>query len=297
MTLAELRAYVRDLTGIYSTDLLPDTLLNRWLQEAYTELNRDKDWPWVIDITSGTIAEGAVQIPLPSSSGRVKEVVIKYANGEMYQIPSRRSLVQSEQGDDGFFYDHDHDNAHISLSKPIDATVTYYVNYMRDVQALSEFTNNVSKKALTNNVAILTSNNHNFFHGDKITVAGVDSSLNGTFIVTDTTTNTISYNLKVPASNIAETACSGTVTSAKASLIPDEFEAILAYRAAIKVLNSQSDDSKRAQAYGMEYAALKDALETEVIVDEDIGPIQIAGSILRIDGRTIGRTNLRFRSL
>lgn len=223
MTLAELRAYVRDLTGIYSTDLLPDTLLNRWLQEAYTELNRDKDWPWVIDITSGTAAKGGTQIPLPSSSGRVKEVVIKYANGEMYQIPSRRSLVQSEQGDDGFFYDHDHNNAHITLSKPLDDTVTYYVNYMKDVAALA--------------------------------------------------------------------------TSSKASLIPDEFEAILAYRAAIKVLNSQADDSKRAQAYGMEYAALKDALETEVIVDEDLGPIQIAGSILRIDGRTIGRTNLRFRSL
>lgn len=224
MTLAELRTYVRDLTGIYSTDLLADTLLNRWLQESYTELNREQDWPWVVFTTSGTIATNATTVPLTGCSGRIKEFVIKYANGEMYQVASRRGLVQSEQGDDGFFYDFNTTTDTITLSKPMDAAVTFYVTYMKDVAALS-------------------------------------------------------------------------AVNATASEMPAEFEAILAYRTAIKVLNAQSDDTKRAQAYFQEYLSLKDTLITELIVDEDIGPIQLAGSILRIDGRTIGRTNLRYRSL
>jgi hypothetical protein len=82
----------------------------------------------------------------------------------------------------------------------------------------------------------------------------------------------------------------------QASAIPVEFEPLLAYRAAVKVLNSQADDSGRAGVYAQEYAAMLDALRTDTIGDDDLGPIQIGGEILRVDGRTVGRVNLRFRS-
>jgi hypothetical protein len=39
--------YVRELTGVFSTDILSDTLLLFWLNEAYAELARSYQWPWL----------------------------------------------------------------------------------------------------------------------------------------------------------------------------------------------------------------------------------------------------------
>lgn len=221
MTLADLRAYVRDLTGVYSTDLLPDALLNRWLQEAYSELNRQEDWPWLTDIVSGTLAIGATTITLANSSGRIKEFAVTYPNSLVLQIPSRRGLVQTVEGDDEYFYDCDN-SGNIVLSKAFGETMTYKVSYIKSAPLL---------------------------------------------------------------------ALSGT-----ASAIPAEYAGILAYRAAVKVLFSQADDTNRANFYLSEYASMLEDMKTDLIIDEDLGPIQIGGEILRVDGRTAGRVNLRFRS-
>lgn len=56
LNLSELRTYVRDLTGIYSTDILSDTILTRWINEAYREITRSQNWPWassVVDLVNG----------------------------------------------------------------------------------------------------------------------------------------------------------------------------------------------------------------------------------------------------
>jgi hypothetical protein len=84
--------------------------------------------------------------------------------------------------------------------------------------------------------------------------------------------------------------------SGQASAIPAEFEPLLAYRAAVKVLNAQADDSGRAAVYAQEYENMVEALRSDTIIDDDLGPIQIGGEILRVDGRTVGRVNLRYRS-
>ena len=68
----------------------------------------------------------------------------------------------------------------------------------------------VTSKALTSNVATLTiTANHLISVGSSITVAGVDSTFNGTFTVTAVTSTTVSY--AVTAANVSATACSGTV--------------------------------------------------------------------------------------
>lgn len=221
MTLAELRTYVRDLTGVYSTDLLPDTLLNRWLQESYSELNRAQDWPWLLNEETGSIAIGATVVALTSSAGRVREFAIKNSDNVVYQIPSRKGLIQTIEGDDGHFYD-TNASGNIVLSKPFENVVTFTVSYLE-------------------------------------------------------------------AAPLLET--SGTATS-----IPTEYEGMLAYRTAVKVLKSQGDDSDRADYYLQEYASMLEDLRTSVIIDDDLGPFQIGGEILRIDGRTLGRVNLRYRS-
>jgi len=221
MTLAELRAYVRDLTGVYSTDLLPDTLLDRWLKESYSELNRTEDWPWLTAIASGTLAIGQTVITLTTPAGRVRELAMTYPNSLVVQIPSRRGLVQTVDGDDDFFYDCN-TAGNIVLSKAFDETMTYKVNYIKAAPAISP---------------------------------------------------------------------TGDATN-----IPSEYAGILAYRTAIKVLNSQADDSGRGDAYGGEYASMLEDMRKDLIIDDDLGPIQIGGEILRVDGRTLGRVNLRFRS-
>lgn len=223
MTLAELITYCRDLTGLYSTDLLPDTLVTKWLNESYSELNRDQDWPWVVFNATGTASTGATEITLTSGSGRIKEFAIKFDNGTIEQIVDRRGLIQTDDEDDGYTYDFDTTTDKLVLSKPLAGNVTWYATYMKDVSALA--------------------------------------------------------------------------SSGKASAIPAEFEGILSYRTAYKMLMSQGDDSKRTNFLMQEYMVMMETLRTELIVDEDLGPFQIGGSALRVDGRTVGRLNGRYRSV
>lgn len=221
MTLADLRTYVRDLTGVYSTDLLPDTLLDRWLQEAYSELNRAQDWPWLLARQATVLPMGSTTIALLNSSGRVREVTAVQANGDIVQIPSRLALLQTDPADDSVMYDID-GSGNLVFSKAFKEEVTINVNYLLEPALLSP---------------------------------------------------------------------TGDATS-----IPGEYEGILAYRTAVKVLRQQADDSNRADFYLQEYASMLEDLRTSLITDDDLGPIQIGGEILRVDGRTIGRVNLRYRS-
>lgn len=66
----------------------------------------------------------------------------------------------------------------------------------------------ITNKALTSNVATLTtSGTHSLTVGQTIKVAEVDTTFNGTFIVTAVTSNTFSYAL--PATNVLSTASTG----------------------------------------------------------------------------------------
>lgn len=226
MTLAQLIQYVRDLTGVYSTDLLPDSLINRWLVETYSEVNRSAEWPWLVKkLPPVTLAVGATTVTLTSKYPRVREVTIQYPNSVLYQVPSRLSSIQTVDGDDDLFYDVDTDEstAVLQLSKALDEIVTCNVVY------------------LDNNLSL--------------------------------------------------------ANSGAASALPDEFAPLLAYRAAGKALQYQADDSERAGAYFAEYATLLDAMTVQLTLDDDLGPIQIGGEILRVDKRAFGRVNLRFRSV
>lgn len=71
----------------------------------------------------------------------------------------------------------------------------------------------VTQKSLTSNVATLTLEApHYFRQSEPITVAGVDSTFNGSYTVTAHTANTVSY--AKTAANVTTTSATGTVTSA-----------------------------------------------------------------------------------
>jgi hypothetical protein len=70
----------------------------------------------------------------------------------------------------------------------------------------------VNNKSLTDNVATLTTAAaHNFLVGDRITVAGVDATFNGTYALTAVTSTTFSY--AKTASNVTSAAVSPTGTA------------------------------------------------------------------------------------
>ena len=87
-----------------------------------------------------------------------------------------------------------------------------YQNINKMVRADQDQTYTINNKALTSNVATLTTSvTHTLTVGQTVSVTGVDSTFNGTFVVTGTTTNTFSYALV--ATNVSSTSASGSVTA------------------------------------------------------------------------------------
>jgi hypothetical protein len=71
--------------------------------------------------------------------------------------------------------------------------------------AVSAITATVENKALTNNVVTLTTGTaHTYREGDVVVVSGVDATLNGTYSITGTTSNTFTY--AKTAANVASAA-------------------------------------------------------------------------------------------
>jgi hypothetical protein len=80
------------------------------------------------------------------------------------------------------------------------------------VRADQDQTFTITNKALTSNVATLTTSvNHNLAVGQTVSVTNVDSTFNGTFVVIATTSNTFSYVLV--ANNVSSTSATGSVTA------------------------------------------------------------------------------------
>ena len=69
----------------------------------------------------------------------------------------------------------------------------------------------ITNKALTSNVATLTSAAHTFTVGMEVVVTGVDATFNGEYRITAVTTNTFSY--AKTATNVTSTAATGSATS------------------------------------------------------------------------------------
>ena len=79
---------------------------------------------------------------------------------------------------------------------------------------VSPITETVTNKALTNNVAtITTTGSHTYRAGDTVTVASVDATFDGTYAITGVTSNTFTY--AKTAANVASVADTGTTSVEK----------------------------------------------------------------------------------
>ena len=79
------------------------------------------------------------------------------------------------------------------------------------MEAPAVFTESVTVKSLTDNVATLTIGANDFRVGMPVTVTGVDATFNGTYTITARTSTTFSY--AKTASNVSTEACSGTAVA------------------------------------------------------------------------------------
>lgn len=101
MTLSNLRDYVRQLTGVFSTDVVSDALINIWINEAYNELALLRDWDWLENTYVGTMPTfigGKYTINLSGGTRRVISayLVLNGAVTEMEQVPTLDIVEYSE---------------------------------------------------------------------------------------------------------------------------------------------------------------------------------------------------------
>ena len=96
-----------------------------------------------------------------------------------------------------------------SNKRPFQITRSIHPNWM------------VTNKALTSNVATLTIGSHKLTVGSTVTVGGMDSIFNGTYVLTAVTSTTISYS--VTHANVTSVAATGTVTQ-DAVLLWDQYD-------------------------------------------------------------------------
>ena len=98
-----------------------------------------------------------------------------------------------------------------------DGKSRYFRLYPNEDSALAASPKTVSNKALTANVATLTTSAaHGFAVGQWVTVAGVDATFNGTYVVA-TVPSTTTFTYAKVAADVASAAATGTVTGPNTS--------------------------------------------------------------------------------
>ena len=203
MNLNQLTTYVRDLVGIYSTDVVSDTLIKRWINESYNELSVLREWDWLEHGVTGTLpdaVDNVHQISLPNGNRRVISAFLVKNEGivEMAQVATLDDIERSES----------------------------YPRY--------------------------------------------DVSYSGVFRVAPEQPNDTQYRIRYTLSNVE-------LGDSDSPLFSSQFHAILAYRAAIKVLGFVADDTPRSQVYSGEYASLLDSMISFYELDHDYRPFQMGG--------------------
>ena len=161
----------------------------------------------------------------------------------------------------------------LSSSDPVTRTGANNTDDLFDLGTIGEFTvavtnvvRTVSNKALTSNVATLTTTAaHTYAVGDVVVVTGVDATFNTTAIVTAVTSTTFSYNKT--AANVTSVASSGTTTKTRErrynGIVRDASDGITKFFSGLTVVAGNTVDFSNA---GIVYTPIKaGAIETTAL--------------------------------
>jgi len=91
-TRAQLRDYVRDITGVQS-DRVSDAMLNQWLQESYQTVARQRSWDWLESVANFTSVGTQGPYSLGVLYPRVLSVQLIDDNGEVEEVFERADTV------------------------------------------------------------------------------------------------------------------------------------------------------------------------------------------------------------
>jgi hypothetical protein len=123
---------VRDLTGIYSVQSLPDSLILVYINNAYNELSRRHDWGWLegtYEIPLPAPAGGAHSLALPDGTRRIMEAYIVFANGQVQEMINTPNLARIEVNDSRVYYDVDF--AGNVIIRPVQTEGTVKFRYLK----------------------------------------------------------------------------------------------------------------------------------------------------------------------
>lgn len=203
MNLSALRQHVRDLTGVFSTDVVSDTLINMWINEAYNEVARDREWDWLEQSYTAAVpafAAGAHTINLSNGTRRVITAYLVNTNGSVEEMVNTPTLDSVED----------------------DSPKVYY-----------------------------------------------DVNFSGVFRFAPEQTLDHTVRIRYSAANV------NLATNTDVPTFDAQFHTILAYRAAVKVLQFVSDDTPRSEYYLNEYAALLSGMYSLYELDHDYRTFQL----------------------
>ena len=91
MNLTQLRAHVRSLVAIASTDIVSDADLTIFVNEAYLEIMRDADWPFLRNEATVTLVTGQATYALPAGVGEtsIASVAVQSNDANRRQLKPR----------------------------------------------------------------------------------------------------------------------------------------------------------------------------------------------------------------
>ena len=99
-TLADLRRNVRDLTGVYSTDIVTDTYINKQINDIYFELASMQNWSWVASVPANGLTTDASYPVFPATYHKL--LSLKTAAKILRQAAddSNRADIYDKDGDE-----------------------------------------------------------------------------------------------------------------------------------------------------------------------------------------------------
>ena len=118
MIRSEIRDFVRELAGVLSSDVVSDALINRWINESYNEVARERTWDWLEATDFGDLppaVDGRHTVVLPNGSRRIVSAYLVSSVGHV------REMVQVPELDHVMTYD---DDRYPKYDVTFDGTVT-----------------------------------------------------------------------------------------------------------------------------------------------------------------------------
>lgn len=138
-TFSDLKRHVRMLTGVWD-NTISDTAIGNWLNDAYTELAQDKEWPWLEQTatTDFNVTAGATTQALPNGTRRVMGVYFLGGNydGVPDQWLAAPHLLDIEEYAPRTVYDIADDGV-LRWAPELSESGILRVQYVRNVTAMS----------------------------------------------------------------------------------------------------------------------------------------------------------------